>query len=72
MSQRSDRSAPAGAVLVVLAVFVSVDWIAYLALHSASPAVCAAIVAALTTLALALGRVCSALLGPGRDERPPR
>jgi hypothetical protein len=71
MSQHSDRPAPASAA-VVLAVLGSVDWIAYLALRSAGPAVCAAIIGALTTLALALGRACSRLLGPGRDEQPPR
>jgi hypothetical protein len=71
MSSRPDRSAPFAA-LVVLAVLGSLDWIAYLALRSAGPVVCAATVSALTTLALALGRACVRLLGSGWDEDPPR
>lgn len=69
--QHSDRPAPAVAVVLALAVLGSVDWIAYLALRSAGPAVAAAVLGALTTLALALGRACSRLLGD-RDEQPPR
>lgn len=63
MSGRPDRSS-AAAVVVVLAVVASVDWIAYLALRAAGPAVCVPALGALSTLVLAFAR----LLGPRRGD----
>lgn len=60
MSGRPERSSTAA--LVVLAVVASVDWIAYLALRAAGPAVCVPVIGALSTLVLAFAR----LLGPRR------
>jgi hypothetical protein len=53
---------------VVSAILGSVDWIAWLALHGTGSDVRAAILGALTSLILALGRVCSRLLRPGRGD----
>ena len=61
MSSMPDR-------LLVVSVLGSVDWIAYLALRSTGPVVCAATVSALTALVLGLSR----LLGSGPHEGPPK
>ncbi len=64
MSGRPDRSS-AATVVVVLAVVASVDWIAYLALRAAGPAVCVPALGALSTLVLAFARLVG---GPRRGN----
>ena len=56
-------------VVTVLSVLSSVDWIAWLSLRDTNAGVRAAILSALTSLVLALGRAATRLLSMHRDAR---
>ena len=67
MAPRPDGPSRA-AVVALIVVALTVGWIAYFALRSASPAVCVSVIAALSTLVLAFARLLYPRRGPDDDR----